>query len=254
MPSSNLFRHSMNKKYIPGFSCIISPHTLNTHLSNISLAVFRILTKHIDPDRCYTSLMILSRKFYRFNKKFSLAPAVPLLVTDSKNHLISVSNQALNLNPDSLISHSALIYAEKHIGKDSSLFSVMSFLAFLLINGFGGAFFASRILDPVRKMSDAMNRVTENNLSARLDILAENDELGTLAATFNHTLDRIEKAYRSQGQLVSDLSHQLRTPLTSIRGAVELGMQKARSIGDYQAILENASPISIAPRPWLIPC
>ncbi|HAX36361.1 MAG TPA: hypothetical protein DCY05_01285 [Spirochaetaceae bacterium] len=207
-----------------------------------------------------------------------------LLVTDSKDHLISVSNQALNLNPDSLISHSALIYAEKHIGKDSSLFSVryerwnyrvlrtpielngafvgsiylaclldpvtqaskdfsiyaaMLFLAFLLINGFGGAFFVSRILDPVRKMSDAMNRVTENNLSARLDILSEDDELGMLAATFNHTLDRIEKAYRSQGQLVSDLSHQLRTPLTSIRGAVELGMQKARSIGDYQAILEN---------------
>jgi signal transduction histidine kinase len=97
----------------------------------------------------------------------------------------------------------------------------------------------ARILSPAGSMSAKMNRVTERNLSSRLELPAGNDELSTLAVTFNHNLDRIENAYRFQEQLVSDLSHQLRTPLTSMRGTVEVAMHKARSVEEYQAVLES---------------
>ncbi|MFH2002915.1 MAG: ATP-binding protein [Planctomycetota bacterium] len=117
----------------------------------------------------------------------------------------------------------------------TSLFILFS----LLINTTSGIFLVTRILSPIQDMNAVMNSITEKNLNSRLELLPGNDEVSTLAGTFNHTLDRIEKAYRSQEQLVSDLSHQLRTPLTSMRGAVELGMRKARSVEDYQAILED---------------
>ncbi len=119
------------------------------------------------------------------------------------------------------------------------LLTCLFILFSLIINTASGIFLVTRILSPIRDMNTVMNSITEKNLNSRLELLPGNDEVSTLAGTFNHTLDRIEKAYRSQEQLVSDLSHQLRTPLTSMRGAVELGMQKARSVEDYQAILED---------------
>jgi signal transduction histidine kinase len=95
----------------------------------------------------------------------------------------------------------------------------------------------TRMLSPGRSTSAEMNRVIESNLSSRLELLTGNDELSTMAVSFNNNLDRIENAYRFQEQLVSDLSHQLRTPLTAMRGTVEVAMHKARSLEEYQAIL-----------------
>ena len=129
------------------------------------------------------------------------------------------------------------------VGQSLTVFSLLTGLVLLvtvLIISLGMLFLVTGILRPVRSMSAQMNRVTERNLSFRLKLLDGNDELSSLALTFNSTLDRIENAYRLQEQLVSDLSHQLRTPLTSMRGSMELAMRKTRSVDEYQAILENS--------------
>ncbi|OHD19318.1 MAG: hypothetical protein A2Y38_07585 [Spirochaetes bacterium GWB1_59_5] len=207
-----------------------------------------------------------------------------LLLSDSGGRLISVSNQALNLDTRFLLDNLARIYDKKGIGNGTELFSVefeeleyrvlqipvnaggtivawirlacllkpaiqsngnfpllvgLFFLISIAVNVLGAVALITRILRPVRNMNAAMNSVTELNLSSRLELPPGDDEISSLAITFNHTLDTIEKAFRSQEQLVNDLSHQLRTPLTSMRGAVELGLRKARSLEDYQAILEG---------------
>ncbi|RPJ07208.1 MAG: response regulator, partial [Spirochaetaceae bacterium] len=97
----------------------------------------------------------------------------------------------------------------------------------------------TRILSPERIMSAEKNQGPGRNPSSHLELLEGNEELGELAINFNHTLDRIENAYFFQKQLVSDLSHQLRTPLTSMRGTVEVALQTARSAEEYQAVLES---------------
>jgi len=119
------------------------------------------------------------------------------------------------------------------------LMTGLFFLISVLINGVSAILLMTRILKPVGKMSATMTRISEGKLNTRLELLAGNDEFSTLATTFNTALDRIENASRFQDQLVSDLSHQLRTPLTAMRGTVEVAMLKDHSKDEYQAILES---------------
>jgi two-component system sensor histidine kinase MprB len=77
-------------------------------------------------------------------------------------------------------------------------------------------------LGPVRRLTQATERVTETqDLSERIEVRGE-DELSRLAASFNTMLAALEEAARSQRQLVSDASHELRTPLTSLRTNIEV--------------------------------
>ena len=77
-------------------------------------------------------------------------------------------------------------------------------------------------LAPVRRLTEATERVTETqDLSERIEVHGE-DELSRLAASFNTMLAALEESARSQRQLVSDASHELRTPLTSLRTNIEV--------------------------------
>jgi signal transduction histidine kinase len=130
----------------------------------------------------------------------------------------------------------------KPLDGSSTQFLLIAGIFFLIsvgISGISAVFLMTRILKPVRKMSATMTRISEGKLNIRLELLPGNDEFSTLATTFNTALDQIENAARFQDQLVSDLSHQLRTPLTSMRGMVEVGMLKAHTAEEYQAILES---------------
>jgi len=130
----------------------------------------------------------------------------------------------------------------KPLDGSSTQFLLIAGIFFLIsvgISGVSAVFLMTRILKPVRKMSATMTRISEGKLNTRLELLPGNDEFSTLATTFNTALDRIENAARFQDQLVSDLSHQLRTPLTSMRGMVEVAMLKEHSKEEYQAILES---------------
>jgi two-component system sensor histidine kinase MprB len=77
-------------------------------------------------------------------------------------------------------------------------------------------------LAPVRRLTQATERVTETgDLSQRIDARGE-DELSRLAGSFNAMLGALEESNRSQRQLVADASHELRTPLTSLRTNIEV--------------------------------
>lgn len=79
-----------------------------------------------------------------------------------------------------------------------------------------------RLLRTVGAVTDAAVAASEGSLDKRLDEQDDHDEVGRLAATFNHMLDRISAAMESQRRLLSDVSHQLRTPLTVARGHLEI--------------------------------
>lgn len=79
---------------------------------------------------------------------------------------------------------------------------------------------AEMILAPVRKVRRTARAISETDLSRRIEIDGK-DEISELAGTFNEMLDRLETAFTAQKKFIDDASHELRTPITIIRGHLE---------------------------------
>jgi signal transduction histidine kinase len=80
---------------------------------------------------------------------------------------------------------------------------------------------AGEVLRPLRLLSATARSITDSDLSARIPVEGD-DELAVLAETFNDMLDRLEEAFVTQRAFADDAGHELRTPITVIRGHLEL--------------------------------
>lgn len=96
----------------------------------------------------------------------------------------------------------------------------------LLIATLGGMFLSARALNPVNNIINTAKEIKASELSQRVPIPNANDEIRKLALTLNEMLGRIQQAFLSQERFVADASHQLLTPLTIMRGELEL-LQKS---------------------------
>ena len=82
---------------------------------------------------------------------------------------------------------------------------------------------AGRALQPIGDMVQTARSIEQaHDLSERVPVPPQRDELGELAETFNEMLASLEEAYRAQQRFVADASHELRAPLTAIQGNLEL--------------------------------
>jgi signal transduction histidine kinase len=80
---------------------------------------------------------------------------------------------------------------------------------------------AGRVLGPLRDLRDTARSVSESDLTRRIDVEGD-DELADIARSFNAMLDRLQSAIASQKEFISDAGHELRTPITIIRGHLEV--------------------------------
>ena len=88
----------------------------------------------------------------------------------------------------------------------------------------GGWWLAGRALAPVAEITRAADQIGSSDLGQRIAEPARQDELGALARTLNRMLGRVEEAARHQRAFVLGASHDLRTPLSSLRTELELAM------------------------------
>jgi heavy metal sensor kinase len=102
-----------------------------------------------------------------------------------------------------------------------------------------GLFLAGRALDPIDRITRTADQIGAENLSRRLDLPANDDEVGRLAATFDRMLDRLERAFRRQRQFAADASHELRTPLAMLTTQAELALERRRTPAEYQQALTS---------------
>ncbi len=94
-------------------------------------------------------------------------------------------------------------------------------LAVLLLGSILAWRLADRISKPVTELTTTARSISETDLSARIPERGR-DEVAQLAATFNRMLERLERAFDSQRRFLDDAGHELKTPLTIVRGHLEL--------------------------------
>lgn len=94
----------------------------------------------------------------------------------------------------------------------------------LVFIGFGARWLTRKALKPVDEISAMADAITASELGRRLPIPKTNDEIGRLTAILNRMMDRLERSFEQSRRFASDASHELKTPLTIIRGEVEAAL------------------------------
>ena len=105
----------------------------------------------------------------------------------------------------------------------------------LLILFFVNRFIAGKSLVPLDKVIDTAEKITQESLDERIDLPANKDELYRLSSTINDLLDRLQAAYTREKQFTADASHELKTPLASLLGTLEVLIRKPREPDHYRA-------------------
>ena len=114
-------------------------------------------------------------------------------------------------------------------------------LGLILLVGFVGYFYVRRALRPVRKMAQTARAITAEDLSLRIDSRGDKDEIGELASTLNGMIERLEMGILKARRFSGDVSHELKTPLTALKGELELALRQPRETEQYRDILTRIS-------------
>lgn len=126
---------------------------------------------------------------------------------------------------------------------------------------------AGRLLAPLRRLNDTARAISETDLSARLPV-SGNDDITALTGTVNQMLARLEAAFAQQRRFLDDAGHELKTPLTVLRGHLELLEHRdaeevaetrallldevdrmSRLVGDLILLAKSRRPDFLTPRP-----
>jgi heavy metal sensor kinase len=109
----------------------------------------------------------------------------------------------------------------------------------LLVASLGGQFLANQVLKPVGHVTRTARLITSHNLDQRIQVPRGRDELSSLVETFNEMIFRLGKSFDQVKQFTSDASHELKTPLTVLKGEMEVALRKERSSRDYEQVLRS---------------
>ena len=127
-----------------------------------------------------------------------------------------------------------------NIGQSSAIETVIqiSFVIlpfFLILSAIGGYIITKNAFTPIEKIRRIAEKINEgNDLSQRINLGKGDDELHTLANTFDVMFDRLQTSFENEIQFTSDVSHELRTPITVILTQAEYGKDSISSVEDVQ--------------------
>jgi heavy metal sensor kinase len=109
----------------------------------------------------------------------------------------------------------------------------------LLVASLGGQFLASKALKPVDHITQTARMITSQNLNQRITPPKVKDEISRLVETLNEMISRLDRSFRQVKQFSTDASHELKTPLTILKGEVEVALRKERVPHEYEQVLKS---------------
>lgn len=102
-----------------------------------------------------------------------------------------------------------------------------------------GWFYAGRAMHPILNVIDKVKEISITSLNLRIEEGNGQDEIAKLASTFNNMLSRLESAFKMQKNFIANASHEMRTPLTSISGQLEVVLMNERSNDEYKEVITS---------------
>ncbi|HEY0354908.1 MAG TPA: HAMP domain-containing sensor histidine kinase [Flavisolibacter sp.] len=114
---------------------------------------------------------------------------------------------------------------------------LLSFWGGVIIALAGGYFFSAGLIRPVKKIADEVTEISAQNLARRIETGTTRDEWYRLSHTLNDLLNRLQESFELQRRFISNASHELSTPLTSVSSQLEVILQRERNADEYRKVL-----------------
>jgi len=102
-----------------------------------------------------------------------------------------------------------------------------------------GYVFSRRLLAPLSKIANEVKEISAYNLTRRIKTGSTHDEWFYLSDTFNQLLNRMQESFELQQRFISNASHELSTPLTSISSQLEIALQRERMADEYKKVMQS---------------
>ncbi|MBI5857822.1 MAG: HAMP domain-containing protein [Sphingobacteriales bacterium] len=109
----------------------------------------------------------------------------------------------------------------------------------VLVTLAAGFLFSNTIIRPIKRTIHDVKLITSQNLSHRLFTGKRKDELAELNQTFNALLNRLEESFAMEKRFITNASHELSTPLTSISSQIEVALLQGRTSEEYRKVLSS---------------
>jgi signal transduction histidine kinase len=202
-------------------------------------AVFDVYFSREVPDEGETLLAFSGRELYESARAPDAVPAGEL--SDAIDYWLALDEREEGtLQTRSGEARYVALPFESPSGAQSGLFVAANFPAFerseideavrlqavtqfvtIVVASLLGLALAGRVLRPLRALADTARNISDTDLTQRIDVHGD-DEASEIARAFNEMLERLEAAFATQREFLDDASHELRVPLTVVRGNVEV--------------------------------
>lgn len=116
---------------------------------------------------------------------------------------------------------------------------LLSFLTSIVLVVAIGYIFSTRLLRPIKRITEDIEEISAQSLARRLDVGHSKDEWYYLSTTLNQLLNRLQDSFELQSRFISNASHELSTPLTSISSQLEVSLQRERDAAEYRKVMES---------------
>jgi heavy metal sensor kinase len=138
-----------------------------------------------------------------------------------------------------------LIHVVESLGEITDLLASLRLALLLMaplavvLSAASGYWLAGRALAPVDQVTSLARDIEASQLSRRLPVPRARDEIGRLVETFNQMIARLEASFDAMKRFTADASHELRGPLATMRGAIDVALSRPREPEEYRRVLSS---------------